>query len=172
MKKAIYIIFVGITFLTGTLLGSGLTTNNSVFAQETLELNIGQTARDRDLVGASEYDESDPGAGFGGLIEQVLSIVVTVAALILFLMLIWGGIEWITAGGDKGKIEKARNRITQSIIGMIVLASAIAIFAALQTALNFEVFDFGTGGGGGTQPPAGLPDCGPGVPDPCRPVPL
>ena len=48
-------------------------------------------------------------------------------ALLVFMYLIWGGIEWITSGGDKGKTESARNKITAAIVGLIVLASAWAI---------------------------------------------
>jgi hypothetical protein len=51
----------------------------------------------------------DPGDGFatdfGKLINGVLSFVMVIAALLVFLYLIWGGIEWITSGGDKGKTE-------------------------------------------------------------------
>ncbi|PIR59370.1 MAG: hypothetical protein COU69_00675, partial [Candidatus Pacebacteria bacterium CG10_big_fil_rev_8_21_14_0_10_56_10] len=42
----------------------------------------------------------EPSQGFakdiGTLIEAVLSFVMVIAALLVFLYLIWGGIEWIT----------------------------------------------------------------------------
>ncbi|MFZ5438298.1 MAG: hypothetical protein ACOZAK_04580 [Patescibacteria group bacterium] len=83
----------------------------------------------------------DPGKGFatdfGGLINGVLSFVMVLAALLVFLYLIWGGIEWITSGGDKGKTESARNKITSAIIGLIVVAASYAI---LTLALNFLGF--------------------------------
>lgn len=83
----------------------------------------------------------DPGKGFatdfGGLINGVLSFVMVIAALLVFLYLIWGGIEWITSGGDKGKTESARNKITSAIIGLVVVAASYAI---LTLALNFLGF--------------------------------
>jgi hypothetical protein len=83
----------------------------------------------------------DPGKGFatdfGGLINGVLSFVMVIAALLVFLYLIWGGIEWITSGGDKGKTEAARNKITSAIIGLIVVAAS---YAVLTLALNFLGF--------------------------------
>jgi hypothetical protein len=39
-----------------------------------------------------------------------------------------GAISWITSGGDKGKIEDARNKITAAVIGILILASAWALF--------------------------------------------
>ncbi len=84
----------------------------------------------------------DPGQGFaesfGGLINGVLSFVMVLAALLVFFYLILGGIEWITSGGDKGQTEKARNKITSAVIGLIILAASYAI---LQLLFNFLGFD-------------------------------
>jgi TRAP-type C4-dicarboxylate transport system permease small subunit len=78
------------------------------------------------------------GLGFftdmGELINKSLRFVMVIAALLVFLYLIWGGIEWITSGGDKGKTESARNKITAAVIGLIVVAASYAI---LQLALTF-----------------------------------
>lgn len=86
----------------------------------------------------------DPGKGFatdfGGMINGVLSFVMVIAALLVFMYLIWGGIEWITSGGDKGKTESARNKITSAIIGLVVVAASYAI---LTLALNFLGFSGG-----------------------------
>ena len=79
-----------------------------------------------------------PTAGFFGnfesLWDQILKFVMAIGLLLVFMYLIWGGIDWITSGGDKGKTEGARNKITAAVIGLIVLAAAYAI---LQIAFGF-----------------------------------
>ena len=89
----------------------------------------------------------EPSQGFatdiGVLIQAVLSFVMVIAALLVFLYLIWGGIEWITSGGDKGKTENARGKITAAVIGLIILATA---FAVLTLVLNFLGFSGGVTG--------------------------
>jgi len=70
----------------------------------------------------------------GSLINQVLTFVFIIAVLLVFLYIIWGGIEWITSGGDKGKTESARNKITAAVIGLVIL---LASFAILQLVLQF-----------------------------------
>jgi amino acid transporter len=65
---------------------------------------------------------------FGKLLQGLLNLVMFVAALLVFGYLIWGGIQWITSGGDKGKTEEARNRITAAIVGLAILAASYAIF--------------------------------------------
>lgn len=83
----------------------------------------------------------------GNLINGVLSFVMVIAALLVFFYLIWGGIEWITSGGDKGKTESARNKITAAVVGLIILAASYAIllvalrfigFGSLQEATEFK----------------------------------
>jgi hypothetical protein len=71
---------------------------------------------------------------FGKLINFVLRLVLVIGALLVFFYLIMGGIEWITSGGEKGKTEAARNKITAAVIGLIILAASYAI---LQLALSF-----------------------------------
>lgn len=73
----------------------------------------------------------------GSLLSSLLTIVMALAALAVFLFLIWGAFEWITSGGDKGKTESARNKITSAIIGLIVLAASYAILMLLLQILGF-----------------------------------
>lgn len=91
-------------------------------------------------LGEVEVPEQGFANSIGALITALLNFVMLIAALLVFLYLIWGGIEWITSGGDKSKTESARNKITAAIIGLIVLAASYAI---LQLALNFLGFEGG-----------------------------
>ena len=72
----------------------------------------------------------------GVLINRALTFVMVLGALLVFMYLIWGGIEWITSGGDKGKTESARNKITAAVIGLIVLAASWAILGLVLNFLN------------------------------------
>lgn len=89
-----------------------------------------------------EIGEVSTGTGFatdlGSVITAVLSFVMIIAALLVFLYLIWGGIEWITSGGDKGKTESARNKITSAVVGMIILAASYAILLLILRFIGFE----------------------------------
>ena len=61
------------------------------------------------------------------LLSAVFNIAVVVAIIFVFLMLIMGGYGWITAGGDKAKVEEARTRITNALIGLAIVAAAWAL---------------------------------------------
>jgi type IV secretion system pilin len=93
-------------------------------------------------------EEINPGKGFatdmGSLINGALSFIMVIAALLVFLYLILGGMEWITSGGDKTKTENARNKITAAVVGLIILAASYAILLIILNFLGFgnlgEVF--------------------------------
>lgn len=82
---------------------------------------------------------------FSDLFNGVLSFVLVIAALLVFLFLIWGAFDWITSGGDKGKTDKARQKIIASVIGLIIIASSYAILTLVLRFLGFaginDVFD-------------------------------
>jgi len=87
-------------------------------------------------VQAATNIETGPGyaTDIGRLISFVLRVVLAIGALLVFGYLVMGGIEYITSGGEKGKTESARNRITAAIVGLIILAASWAI---LNLALSF-----------------------------------
>lgn len=70
----------------------------------------------------------------GGIIGAAVTFILIVAVLIAMFFLIWGGIKWITSGGDKGKVDSARQTITAAIVGLII---AFLAFFILQVALGF-----------------------------------
>lgn len=68
----------------------------------------------------------------GALISSIVSLGLIVAALLVFLYLVWGGIQWITSGGDKAGVESARNRITAALIGLVIVAASYAIIRLIE----------------------------------------
>lgn len=63
----------------------------------------------------------------------ILTFILIVAVIIALIYLVWGGIKWITSGGDKGNVETARNQIIAAIIGLIVVFLAWFIINLLLT---------------------------------------
>lgn len=82
---------------------------------------------------------------FAEWLARIFGGILGVAALLVLIYLLWGAISWITSNGDSAKVQKARDQITQAIIGLIVLAASTAIFMLVQNALGIEVLNI-TGG--------------------------
>src|SRR3989344_7920221 len=67
----------------------------------------------------------------GTLFSNAILIFLIIAGLIALIYLLWGALDWITSGGDKEKLVKARNKITNAIIGLIIIFAGIVIFNVL-----------------------------------------
>jgi hypothetical protein len=96
-----------------------------------------------------------PSAALASIIVTIWRAAITLGGLALIVMLIMGALEWITAGGEKAKVQAARDRITQSVIGMMVLAGTVAISVFISGILGINLLqpnfaDNVTGGNGGT----------------------
>jgi hypothetical protein len=68
------------------------------------------------------------------LLPRLVTIVLIVGAIIFFFNLVAGAIQWISSGGDKEAVGKARGRITSALVGLIIL---FAVFAVIQLIENF-----------------------------------
>ena len=75
----------------------------------------------------------------GPYFSNIIGAALTVAALATLIYLVWGGISWITAGGEEKKIESARNRITGALIGLAVVAVSWAIFLVIDNFLGIGI---------------------------------
>jgi uncharacterized membrane protein len=75
----------------------------------------------------------------GQLISAAVGTMLILAALLAFVFLILGGIQWITSGGDKAAMEAARNKITHAIVGLIIVGAAWAIMMLVQSFLGVNI---------------------------------
>lgn len=79
------------------------------------------------------------GTVIGKLISNIVGLLFMFAFLLSLLYLLMGGLQWITSGGDKAQLESARNKITNAIVGLIIVAAAYAIFTLVGQFLGLDV---------------------------------
>lgn len=61
------------------------------------------------------------------IIVNLVNLAYIAGVVIFFFMLITGGLQWISSGGDKVAVANARSRISHAVIGLIVLMGVFAI---------------------------------------------
>ncbi len=61
------------------------------------------------------------------LVGRVILIVLGFVGVIFLAFMIWAGIEWMTAQGNDQKVTRAKNKITEAIVGLIIVVAAYAI---------------------------------------------
>lgn len=79
------------------------------------------------------------GALFSKLASTVLGFLTTIGGLAAFLFLIMGAVSWITSGGDKAGLEKARGQITNAVIGLVIIVAAWAIVYLIGGVLGLDI---------------------------------
>jgi len=101
----------------------------------------------------------------GDFVSSLVSLGITIGGIIMLIMLIWGGINWMISAGDKTKVQEAQSRLTHALIGLAIVAAAWAIWTIIL------VF-FGIGGnicgpdptkGGPPFTGTNIPPAGPGL---------
>lgn len=60
-------------------------------------------------------------------IANIIKVALSLLGLVTVVIMIWAGFEWMTAGGNEEKVENAKRRITQAVIGLAIVLSAYAI---------------------------------------------
>ena len=63
-----------------------------------------------------------------------------VSGLIALLYLLLGALAWITSGGNKENVDKAREKIQAALIGLILMFAVLAIVAVVE-----NIFSMGLG---------------------------
>ena len=100
------------------------------FAQLSPE-DTGLEATGEEVYGALDADTT-LGAWVGAyIINPLLSLV----GVIFLVLMIYGGFLWMTAGGNSGQVDKAKNILITAIIGTVIIAAAYAITNFVFTSL-------------------------------------
>jgi len=77
----------------------------------------------------------------GKVLGFVVTIAFVIAILIALLFLLWGGIKWITSGGDKAGVEAARSQIIAAIVGLIIVFLSFFILNLVLGLFGLSLFD-------------------------------
>ncbi len=70
----------------------------------------------------------DPVQALANFIGFAINAFIFVASGALLIYLLWGAFDWINSGGEKEKIAKAQQKITNAVIGIILVFFSLTIF--------------------------------------------
>lgn len=101
---------------------------HSVFAQE---VNLNGVNIKGPLVGYNTI---------GDVVNNVVPFVMSIAGIILFFILMWGGYDYLMSQGAPEKVKSANAKITAGVIGFVLLVLSFLITRIIT-------YVFGIGGG-------------------------
>src|SRR4030065_2197006 len=90
---------------------------------------------------------------FNTVLPTLITIGFVIGAVIFIFIFITGAFRWITAGGDKGKQEDARHKITHAIVGLVILLLVYFIIQWVNVILGINIGMIGFPPAEPTPPP-------------------
>lgn len=76
-----------------------------------------------------------------GVLTTVIGFLTGIAFIYFTIQVFLGALSWITAGGDKGKVEQARSKITSGIQGVVVVIAALFIIELVGIIFGIDFLD-------------------------------
>lgn len=77
-----------------------------------------------------------------GLFTRAVGALIALAGIALFIMLLSGGLKFITSGGDPKALDGAKKTITYAIAGLAVILLSYLILVFIQKITGAQVTNF------------------------------
>ncbi len=74
-------------------------------------------------------------------ISTFVGFLTTLAGLMFLIYFILAALSWITAGGDKGKVENAQHQMTNAALGLIIVIASYAIVGIVAGVLGIDILN-------------------------------
>ncbi len=126
MKKVLLNVVAAVLTIVG--LGGIATMSPAYAAIQCIDKNGKLVTADDDMSNCAGFDaESGNTTDLMGTLTTVINVVIAVVGFVAVIMIILGGISFITSQGDTSKVTKARNTILYGVVGLVVSLLAFAI---------------------------------------------
>jgi TRAP-type C4-dicarboxylate transport system permease small subunit len=107
------------------LFGLFILSSQAVFAQN---YGLTETKGTATNLPSSSLTASGPtGTTMATRVGQIIGIALSFVGALFLLLIIYGGILWMTARGNEQQVTKAKDLIISAVIGLIIVLSAYAI---------------------------------------------
>jgi len=83
------------------------------------------------IIGTITPPASIPGSPTAttGFLRSIIIFIIVLGGIFSFWQIITAGLSYITAGGDKAKVEIAQQKINHALIGLVIIAASFIISA-------------------------------------------
>lgn len=89
-----------------------------------------------EIMGKSITEETTP----AGYVVYFFYLAIALGSVLVFIVLVLAGVDFMTAGGEPAKISEAKKKVTSAIIGLVVLLSSFLILNSINPdLLNIEL---------------------------------
>ena len=142
MKRILSFILVGISLLIGAIPAWAETPTPGITTEEAGQKHGYDGFDVQEIFSVSGMGDNGPsenltknlieeGEKSGSIVEAVILRAINILMLFLgtvaMILLMAGGLTWILAGGEEGRIDRGKAIITQTVLGMVIALLSYAI---------------------------------------------
>lgn len=127
-----------------SLIAQGTTVTNPSGTSKTGadgEIKLGSFQPATNAYSAGSETQAGALANMEKFISNVIGFLTVVGAVMFVIFFVMGAFQWITSGGDKGSLEKARNRMVQGILGLVILVASYSILGLLGSLVGLDLLN-------------------------------
>ena len=127
--------------LFATTLISGLLLGNFAYAQFSDRPGLAGSRQTVNKLGEQIDPSYKTGTGRQNLYEMlggILKVVLQLVGTILFVVVVYAGYTWLTAGGNEKKVEESKKWIINAVIGMALIAGAWLLTSFIMQSLKVD----------------------------------
>ncbi len=81
---------------------------------------------------------------FSDQLSNLIAFVTILGGLFFVIYMLIAGFDWLRAGGDKGAVEKAQQKMINAAIGLLVMILTLAIVGIVGGVFGLDLLDPGT----------------------------
>lgn len=85
--------------------------------------------------GGRDIDDPDQ-QSLTGIVAWLYTFIVTIAGLAAFVMIVWGGVEWMTSAGNPSKTSEAKDKIQKALLGLLLILASFLILQIINPDLT------------------------------------
>jgi hypothetical protein len=82
---------------------------------------------------------------FQSFVPNLITLGLIIGVLFFLFILIIGAIQWISSGGDKNALEEAKHKVTNAIVGMVILFSVFAVLKLIENFFGISILTLDIG---------------------------
>lgn len=81
---------------------------------------------------------------FNVFLPKFITLAFIIGIIIFLFIMLLGAIQWITSGGDKTAVEGAKGKLTNGVIGIIILLAVFALVKVIGDFFGIDIFNLNT----------------------------
>ncbi len=90
--------------------------------------------------------QSSQGADFFNLfLPKFVGLALIIGIIIFLFIMLLGALQWIMSGGDKGALEGARGKLTNGVIGIVILLATFAFVKVIEDFFGINILEINVG---------------------------